>query len=307
MEELSQGNVFRKPLISILSTLLIFFIGFQVLGSFLGALLAYPFFPGKPEEYMQAFSNPTRFPEFRLSLLIIQAVGATVGMIILPYYFLKTQERTLTGYFRTPFFQPIFIILILVIVFMGFNSFFIQWNQEAHLPFGIEEWARPLEDKLAETTKYLTELNSIPELVLAFIAIAIIPAIGEEIIFRGLIQNDFYRATRNAHVAIWMSAFLFSAIHLQFYGFVPRLFLGALFGYLYFWSGNLWMPVFAHFVNNGFTLLTLILYQKKTIDVDLENVQPSAFQVIASMIFSAFLLYAYKNFFNKLPKSDIPD
>jgi uncharacterized protein len=307
MEQLSPGNVFRKPLISILSTLLFFFIGFQVLGSFLGALVAYPFFPGTSQEYLQAFSNPTAFVHFRLSLLIIQAVGATVGMIVLPYYFLKIQDRTLASYFSTPFFQPIFIISVLVIVFMGFNSFFIQWNQEIHLPFGIEEWARPLEDKLAETTKFLTELNSIPELVLAFIAIAIIPAIGEEIIFRGLIQNDFYRATRNAHVAIWMSAFLFSAIHFQFYGFVPRLFLGALFGYLYFWSGNLWMPVLAHFVNNGFTLLTLILYQKKTIDVDLEKIQPSVFHVMISMIFSAFLLYAYKNFFNKLPKSDIPD
>jgi len=307
MEQLSQGNIFRKPLISILSTLLIFFIGFQVFGSFLGALVAYPFFSGTPEEYLSAFSNPTGFPDFRLSLLIIQAVGATVGMIVLPYYFLKIQERVLATHFTTPYFQPVLIILVLVIVFMGFNSFFIQWNQEIHLPFGIEEWARPLEDKLAETTKYLTELNSIPELVLAFIAIAIIPAVGEEIIFRGLIQNDFYRATRNAHVAIWMSAFLFSAIHMQFYGFVPRVLLGALFGYLYFWSGNLWMPVLAHFVNNGFTLLTWVLYQKKAIDVDIENVQPSLYQVIISMIFSAFLLYMYKNFFNKLPKSDIPD
>jgi uncharacterized protein len=307
MEQLSPGNVFRKPFISIFSTLLFFFFGFQVLGSFLGALVAYPFFSGTPEQYLQAFRDTTAFPEFRLSLLIIQAVGATVGMIILPYYFVKIQDRSLASYFSTPFFQPVFIVLVLVIVFMGFNSFFIQWNQGIHLPFGIEDWARPLEDKLAETTKFLTELNTIPELVLAFIAIAIIPAIGEEIIFRGLIQNDFYRATRNAHVAIWMSAFLFSAIHFQFYGFVPRLFLGALFGYLYFWSGNLWMPVLAHFINNGFTLLTLILYQKKTIDVDLENIQPSAFQVIISMIFSAFLLYAYKNFFNKQSKSDIPD
>src|SRR5690606_9164914 len=136
------------------------------------------------------------------------------------------------------------------------------------------------------------------QMVLAFVVVVVLPAIGEEIVFRGMIQNDFYRATRNAHLSIWITAILFSAIHLQFYGFFPRMFLGALFGYLYFWSGNLWMPVLAHFVNNGFTLISLYLYDKVVIPIVVDNTQPSVWQVLFSAVFSAFLMYAFKNFYN---------
>lgn len=310
MSQLNQDNIFRQPLISILFTLVvIFFFGFQILGVFIGYFVGYAFFPGDAMEYLHSFENPTtsQYSEFKMSLLVTQGIGAFIGMIVIPYFFLKKQFRSLTDLFQTPSILPVFIIVVLVIVFMGFNSFFIKWNEEIRLPFGMEDWARPMEERLAETTKYLTQFDTTAQLIVAFLVIAVLPAIGEEIIFRGMIQNDFYRATRNIHLSIWMSAILFSAIHLQFYGFVPRMLLGALFGYLYFWSGNLWMPVLAHFINNGFTIVSLLLFQKQAIAIDLEKIEPSLAQVALSAIFSAILLYAYKTFFNKVPKSDIPD
>jgi uncharacterized protein len=237
----------------------------------------------------------------------MQAFGAFIGMILIPYYFLKKQGRKLSSYFRLPPIQPSLIIPVLVIVFMGVNAIFIRWNDQITLPFGIEEWARPMEKKLAEATLFMTQYDSLAQGLLAFLVIAILPAIGEEIIFRGMIQNDLYRATKNIHLAIWVSAFIFSAIHLQFYGFFPRMFLGALFGYLYYWSGNLWMPVIAHFVNNGFTLISLYLFHKGTIPLDLEKAEPTPLQVSISIVFSAILLYGYKNFYNKRSKADIPD
>ena len=307
MEETGLSNRLRHPLISILITLLFFFLGFQVIGPAIGAFIALPFYPGTETELMAALSDPTSDPALRVPLFIMQSTGVLVGMILLPWRLLRKQGRNLTDLFHTPYFRPAIIVPILVVVFMGVNSIVIKWNENIVLPFGMDDWARPMEEKLTEITLYLTEYESLAQMILAFFVVAVLPGIGEEIVFRGMIQNDFYRATRNPHLAIWVSAFIFSAIHFQFYGFFPRMLLGALFGYLYFWSGNLWMPVLAHFANNGFTLASLYFVRKGAIPVDLDSVQLSASQVLFSAGFSALLIYAYRSFYNTQPKADIPD
>ena len=95
------------------------------------------------------------------------------------------------------------------------------------------------------------------------------------------------------HVAIWVSAFLFSAIHLQFFGFVPRLLLGVLFGYIYYWSGNLLYPVLAHFINNGFTLVMLYLYQIGITEMDIENTESVPVMVVLVSVILTFGLLAF--------------
>ena len=87
------------------------------------------------------------------------------------------------------------------------------------------------------------------------------PAICEEFIFRGAVQRVIFRLKSNPHVAIWLSAFIFSAIHFQFYGFLPRLLLGAAFGYIYFWTGSIWYAVFAHFLNNAYAVVVAFYLQ----------------------------------------------
>jgi len=81
--------------------------------------------------------------------------------------------------------------------------------------------------------------------------IAILPAIGEELLFRGVLQRIFANWTKNIHLGVWIAAILFSAMHMQFYGFLPRMMLGVLFGYLFVWSGSLLLPILCHFINNG--------------------------------------------------------
>lgn len=94
-------------------------------------------------------------------------------------------------------------------------------------------------------------MESAGELVMALLVAAVAPAVGEELLFRGVLQPRLEQATRNVHLGIWITAALFSAIHLQFVGFLPRMLLGALLGYLLVWSGTLWLPIIAHFVFNG--------------------------------------------------------
>ena len=94
---------------------------------------------------------------------------------------------------------------------------------------------------------------------LNLVIIALTPAIAEEFIFRGVFQKIFYGLLRSGHLAVWFTAFLFSTLHFQFFGFIPRFILGLVFGYLFFWSGTLWLPVISHFVNNAFPVVLVYI------------------------------------------------
>ena len=150
---------------------------------------------------------------------------------------------------------------------------------------------------MEELTKYLTEFESTGYLLAAIIVIAVIPGIGEELLFRGFLQNLLKRIFKNDHAAIWIAAILFSAIHFQFYGFVPRMLLGALFGYLYYWSGNLLYPIIAHFINNFVSLIALYVYQKGLTNIDVESTEalPMMYVIIFSVLFVVTLIY-FKNY-----------
>jgi uncharacterized protein len=308
MTDSNSSQNLPHPITSVVLTIFLAILGFQVVGPFLGALVAYPFYDGTPAEYQEALSHIGKDPKLRTPLLIIQGVGAAFGLILVPLVLLKKLKRSVSDFFDNDSFhiQPALLVIILVVVFMGFNSLFIEWNQSIELPGAFGEWARSTEDYLEEMTKFFTVFNTTGELVLALFVMAIIPAVGEELVFRGLVQNDLLRATRNPHVAIWISAILFSAVHMQFFGFIPRMFLGALFGYLYHWSGNLAMPMLAHFVNNGFSLIMMYMYQQGATTLDLETPEKAPWKVIIiSTILSAFLLYAYRTFYLKHAHTEI--
>lgn len=128
------------------------------------------------------------------------------------------------------------------------------------IPVGswLEQQVKPSE-QLAEKLSgiFLNEQSGVSLFVL-ILSMAIVPAISEELVFRGILQPLFSRMTKNVHVGIWIAAFVFSVIHMQFYGFLPRLILGAVLGYLVIWSGSLWTAIFAHFVNNA---LAVVMYK----------------------------------------------
>jgi membrane protease YdiL (CAAX protease family) len=119
----------------------------------------------------------------------------------------------------------------------------------------LERTFKPTEE-LAElmTRLFLDPSSGVPVMV-AFLSIAIIPAICEELVFRGVMMPLLAKMTRNIHAAVWITAFLFSLIHMQFYGFLPRMIMGALLGYFVVWSGSLWASILAHFLNNASAFL----------------------------------------------------
>jgi len=290
---------------SALASLLIL-LGFVLAGLFVGQFFAFlglfPMFDYSIEAIQSALTNPIGSPKAKAALLILQAATSIFAFILAPLLHHRLIDRHRPNPLTTQHETSIVVIglvFLLMIAFMFANSIVIEWNMNldfSQFSPAFEEWARGKEEQLKELTEYLTRFNSIGGLLVGLVVIAVLPAIGEELVFRGVVQPKLHKLLGNHHAAIWLAALLFSAIHLQFYGFFPRLLLGALFGYLFYWSGNLWYAIFAHFINNGFTLIMLYLYQQDVTDVDMEATEAVAWPVaLAAALAGVFLLYQYRH------------
>jgi uncharacterized protein len=295
----------RNALYEIVLLIVFVFIGLFV-GYFVGVFLVLIFIGFDINLLQSVLLNPTENPESRNIILALQAIPSIGAFIVAPLFFMRfiaKQPTSALNSHKQIWLVPALLCALLIIAFMPLNAFFIEWNNQMNLPGwldGVENWMKDKENALKELTEYLTNFDTVPQLVIGLIVIALIPAIGEELLFRGLLQPRVYRLTKNMHAAIWITGFIFSAIHMQFYGLIPRMLLGVLFGYVYVWSGNLWYPIIGHFVNNGFTLLMIYLYRLKIVDINIEGT--SAVPVgtsIFSLAFCATLILALKQYYFK--------
>lgn len=303
MSELT-GISQRHPLTSLIFILLTTILGFMIIGPLLGFFIAMPFYDGSIFDLVEKIANPTLYPEIRLPLVIIQGSATLIGLILFPFLYLFSIERVNPiDWVKS---KPTSILMILVtgfivLAFMAGNSVLIEWNANFIFPEFLKDfgaWARERETLAEELTRFFTTFESTSDFLLGAFVIALLPAIGEELVFRGMLQPELFRATGNHHAAIWITAIIFSAFHMQFFGFVPRMVLGALFGYLYLWSGNILIPMFAHFVNNGFSVLMIYLYQKGTVTIDIDSPEAAPWPVVIGFttVFIA-LLYYFKKFY----------
>ena len=171
---------------------------------------------------------------------------------LLPFFIVRKNKDYLMNFnhFRI---LPLAFIIITTFLFIILNAPVIEWNRSISFPefmSGFEEWATLKEKQLESLTIHLISFDNTTEYLIGILTIAIIPGLCEEYFFRGVLQKNFKLLLNNPHVAIILSALLFSAFHLQFYGFFPRFLLGVLFGYMFYWSGSLVYPVIAHTLNN---------------------------------------------------------
>lgn len=192
-----------------------------------------------------------------------------------------------------------FLLFLLIALGLGFVSsplieLSYRLNQFLDLPpflEGLEAWMRQSEKTMEELTKVFLQTEGWADFLVNLLVIAVIPAIGEELMFRGALQKIFSRWMGNVHWAIFLTAFLFAFIHLQFFGFLPRFLLGLLFGYLFYWSGNIWVPVAAHFLNNGMIVLLSFLFQQKITNFDPGREQDfSMLQYVITAVLTLVLL-----------------
>lgn len=187
-------------------------------------------------------------------LIISQDISFFIVPGIFIYYLLEPSGKVSFGTINSPQIKDVALVVILAFCIFPLTSFSGQLNSSIHLPDWLsetEKWMEEKEGKASHITDLLMLSDSFEVLLLNILIVALIPAIGEELIFRGVLQRILSKLFNSGHIAIWITAIFFSAMHLQFFGFIPRLILGLVFGYLFYWSGTLWLPVIAHFVNNA--------------------------------------------------------
>lgn len=282
-----------RPWLSVLFTLVAIFTGFVVIGYITGMIAGSLFYPGTFIEYVEEFSHELVLSQkLRMPLLVMQLCATGFGLVLTPWVYLKfIEKRQPKHLFRMPMAVTAALTGLAVLAFMLPDSMVIEWNSNLTFPGGLDKAIREREELATALTKFLTRFTGFPDFMLGFLLIAILPAIGEELAFRGMLQPALTRATGNAHVAIWVTAIIFSAFHFQFLGFVPRMLLGAMFGYMMHWSGNLWIPVIAHFVNNGASVILIYLHQTGLTGFDAESTDSAPWQlVVPGLLLFIFLM-----------------
>lgn len=257
------------------------FSAFVIVGSFLifafiAMLIAIPVF-----NLQSIFSFPSLNelddPEAIKIFKYFQVIQS-LGLFIIPSLILGFLFSGNAGEYlllnRKPAVTAVLLVTLLTVIISPGINFIGHINSRMVFPdwlSSVEEWMRNAEDEAARLTDAFVHVKTTGGLLFNLFMIALLPAVGEELLFRGVIQRIFSEWTRNYHAGIWISAFLFSALHFQFYGFVPRLFLGVMFGYLLVWSGTMWLPVISHFINNAAAVLSFYLADRNLISPKIED------------------------------------
>lgn len=293
----------RSALSSFLIILGFLFVGFFI-GQFVGAIAAFGFAIMNGADVNALMTDPNAiYDAMSLTQVLISQIAYTIIFtFVTPWFYLKVlinRNFSVLSTERKIELIPLAITAVATFTFMLVNSYFIEWNESFKFPefmAGFEKWAREMEDQLAEATERFTKFENAGEYIFGLIAISILPGIGEEVMFRGVLQNSLHKLSKNKHVAIWVAAFIFGAIHMQFYGLVPRMMLGAVFGYLYVWSGNIWYPIIAHAINNGIgvTLAYTAQFSESEVNLDDTEAIPLYGQIIAAVFF-VILMVVFRN------------
>jgi hypothetical protein len=183
--------------------------------------------------------------------------------------------------------KPAFSTLVLASLGILLAFPCINWlahlNEQMHLPaalHGVEEWMKRSEEQAGKLTEVFTRGTSVGGLLLNLFVVAFMAAFSEELFFRGLLQKVLIECFKNKHVAVWTGAIFFSAFHMQFFGFFPRMLMGAYLGYVFLWSGSLWPGMIAHFVNNGMAVFLIWLSNRGAISSDADKLGSDGSQMI---------------------------
>ena len=179
-------------------------------------------------------------------------------------------------------------------IILPLNSAFAEWNAGLKLPESmkaLEELMKSMQDAAAETTEKMLNVNNISGLIINIIMIAGLAALGEELLFRSLLQTSLIKICKNAHIGIIIASAVFSFIHFEFYGFLPRLVLGLLLGYMFYFSGSIWVPMLMHFLNNGTVVVLYFLNNKGITNIDLETFGKTSTPILIASIIAMIALF----------------
>jgi uncharacterized protein len=282
----------RHPLAE-LSLFLLAILGFSLVGTLLAMLLAYAnglnisdLMNGLTENSPIGERNTIRFV-----LLLNHFFSFLIPSMFLTWFLYKKDWANFLTLEKMPSMQNTVLGILILIVALPFVQYTFALNKMMPLP----EWMHSAENNTEILIKALLKTDYTYEIFLNVFVIALIPAVGEELVFRGVVQQKVMQLlNNNHHVAIWLTSGIFSAIHLQFEGFFPRMILGAVLGYLFYYTKNIWVAIIAHFFNNASQVVAYQAFKDKKTSVDLENIEVPWVAGLVSLAMVLGLVYYLK-------------
>ncbi|MFW6224093.1 MAG: CPBP family intramembrane glutamic endopeptidase [Bacteroidota bacterium] len=240
--------------------------------------------------------DPAKLSALKLSQIISQ----TALFIIPPLLYVKlVEEKNIAEHFLLRKVQQpstwfwAFISVFTIIPLIGL---LVQWNMNMDLPeslSSVEAWMKQSEEAANLVIESFLQTSTLSGLLVNLLMIAAIPAIGEELLFRGVLQQLLHRMIGKPHLPVIITALLFSAFHMQFYGFLPRFMLGVVLGYAFYITGSLWVPILIHFVNNGFSVIAAYLFYNDTIGQNYDEIGMTSqiTPIILSVVLTAYVYF----------------
>jgi uncharacterized protein len=243
---------------------------------------------------------------------LIQVISQ-LGMFVLPpFLFAMLVAPSVKSYLGFKNKSPLshyIPMLLLMFACLPLIHGLAELNQNIGLPesmAGLEQWMQQKEQQAKEMTEFFLGVTTIGGLLFNLFMIAVLPALGEELVFRSVLQPLLARLLRNGHAGVILSALVFSLMHFQFYGLIPRFVLGLFLGYAYLWTRSIWVPILMHFVNNAAAIIVYFLYHNGHIAVDMDEFGGGGgwFAFVLSAVFCGAMLYSL--YLNRTPSSTGP-
>lgn len=237
-------------------------------------------------DVFNAVTNTALRPYIKGGIGLNHLAMFALSALIFAYWIKKAEWRS---YFDTLSVDFDLLFKFVIVLFLAYPL--IGVSALALEQIDLPEWMDSMDEESIDSLMKMLQMDGIGDLIVNLIIIAIIPAIGEELLFRGVIQRELVKKMKNPHIAIFLASAIFSGFHMQIQGFLPKLIIGLVLGYAYYWTKSIWYPMFIHFANNGLQTV-LLFFMGDKLDATQETAEkPEILYLIIGVIISCFLCY----------------
>lgn len=246
-------------------------IAFTVASFILASIISMPIWKAMTGTSMLDMEKNLTNPAFADAVKVVQLITMLIGFLlpaVFTAYLLSRKPFRLMGFPGKITPQQTGLVVLIMISALFVSGSLGYLNEQIPLSESLKLQFDNMEDEYLKQMEAIVGLDNIGQLIISILIMAVLPAFCEEALFRGGFQNFLNRATNNPWLSIIIVSLIFSAAHLSWYGFLPRLFLGLVLGVIYHYSGRLWLSILAHFLNNAVALVMLYAYKQQGKPVD---------------------------------------
>ncbi len=290
---------------------LVLFFLYLMMGSISGAfiskwVLSYVF-NGNMEVVNSFWGSPQEYEEHKALYITVLGISNLCSYFVSALFFLKKENGLLKFQLSNPMNSLVnsknwwamgLVVSVLPTVFLlnDINRSLYDW-----VIFNFDlTFVNESNQQLEKIYNFLLASNDFKTILFSVVWLAVVPAVGEELVFRGVLQNIFSRGLKNHHIAIFFTSFIFALLHFEFTGFLTRMLVGALFGYLYFWTKNIYVPIFSHLAFNVSSLILGFLATNNVIPIDIVNSNSfDSFLWVILLIYTVLSVLLIKLFYQK--------